>query len=318
MTERATTGENESVPQPEPSPPAQATESATTADEPGTTASGHHGTPVQAHLARVWGWLTARWWHWVAVVIAAVLMPALGVFGTSLGQYAQNRARHLIFRSDTHARGNSTVMPLGIAADVSYSYGNAVALAAPLSTGLGYADLLAGPSDTDPQNSWASLLARYNGAPIGELHVDFVLTGQDQTPVRVTDIQIQRVGPVMPPFSGTYIPIPHAGATAAFQFTANMDAPDPMIMRLPSGQTFPDFNVQLADGEQLTLSINFLATHYSCRWVLLVTYLTGTKTHVLKVGASPGGQPFVVTGPARTYKVRYASNFPQAGYSLTS
>ena len=101
----------------------------------------------------------------------------------------------------------------------------------------------------------------------------------------------------MPPFSGTYIPIPHGGPQAAYQFTANMDAPDPMITRLPSGQTFPDLNVQLTDGEQLTLSVNFLATHYSCRWVLLVTYLTGTRAHVLKIEA-PNGQPFAVTGQA--------------------
>ena len=207
----------------------------------------------------------------------------------------------------------AAAVPLGVTAEADYSDGNAVALAAPVSSGLGYADLLAGPSNTDPQNSWAGFLARYDGAPIGELHADFVLTGQDKTPVRVTNIQIQRVGPVMKPFSGTYIPIPHGGPQAAYQFTANMDAPDPVITRLPSGQTFPDFNVQLTDGEQLTLSVNFLATHYSCRWVLLVTYLTGTRAHVLKIEAL-NGQPFAVTGQAKRYKVVYASNFPQVGY----
>jgi hypothetical protein len=297
MSEQTTADENEPAPASNPDPPAP---------QPGPRGS--------TYLAKIRSWLTAKWWRWT---VAAILGPALAVFGVSLAQLTEHGAHRLVFGPGKHAAPATAAVPLGVTSEPVYSYGNAVALATGVSSGLGYADLLAGPSDSDPQNSWAGLLTRYDGAPIGALHVDFVLTGQDKTLVRVTNVQIQRVGPVMPPLSGTYIPIPHGGAQEAYQFTVNMDTPDPAITRTPNGQTFPDFNVQLAKGEQLTLSVNFLATHYSSRWVLLMTYLTGTRAHVLRVEA-PNGQPFAVTGQAKRYKVMYTSNFPAAGYHLPS
>lgn len=301
MTEQTTADENE------PTPP-------TTAEEPLAPASNHQQVAVEPYLVRIRKWLTAKWWRWT---LTALLGPALAVFGVSLAHFTENGAHQIVFGSGKNSAPPTAAVPLVATVEAGYSDALAVALKDPVTSGLGYADLLAGPSDTDPQNSWSNLLAGYVGAPIGELHVDFVLTGQDKTPVRVINVQIQRLGPLMPPLSGTYIPIPHGGAQAAYQFTVNMDAPYPAILRLPSGQTFPDLNVQLADGEQLTLSIDFLATHYSSRCILLVTYLVGTKTHVLKV-EGPNGQPFAVTGHAKRYKVRYASNYPQPGYHIAN
>ncbi len=311
MTEHTTTDENEPEQLPISDAPEPAPEHVTAADEPPAPAARHRGA---TYLAKVRKWLNAKWLRWT---LGAILTGALGGAGLSIFQVVEHSAPQLIPGHRNRTAPATAAIPVGVTSEADYSYGNAVALGAGVSSGLGYADLLAGPADTDPQNSWAALLTRYGGAPISELHVDFVLTGQDATKVRVTNVEIQRVGPVTPPLSGTYIPIPHGGAQAAYQFMANMDAPNPVLTRVPNGQTFPDFNVQLSDGEQLTLSVNFLATRYSCRFVLLVTYLTGTKTHILKVRAT-NGQPFAVTGQATSYKAVYASNFPEAGYHLTS
>lgn len=305
MTEQTATNDNE----PDSLPNTESSEPATVADEPIAPAPDHQEVK---HLAKVRKWLKARL-RWT---LSAILAGALGGLGLGIYQSVGHEAHQVIHGDSKGPSSGPPAVPLAVTSQPDYSYGSSVALANGVSSGLGYADLLTGPTDTGAQNSWASLLAKYSGAPVGELHVDLVLTGQDKTKVRVTNVQIQRVGLVMPPLSGTYIPIPHQGAEAAYQFTANMDAPDPVLTRVPNGQTFPDFNVQLADGEQLTLSINFDAVQYSSRWVLLVTYLIGARSHVIKVEA-PNGQPFAVTGQATAYKDVYASNFPQNGYHLT-
>lgn len=306
MTERTATNDNEpdSLPKTEPAEPT------TAADEPVAPVPDHREVTYRAKVRK---WLEAKWLRWT---LGAMLIPVLGGIGVAIEHDVEHAAHQVIHGHSKSPSSGTRAVALAVTSQPDYSYGSAVALASGVSSGLGYADLLAGPSDTDAENSWAGLLGTYSGSPVGELHVDLVLTGQDKTKVRVTNVQIQRVGPVMPALSGTYIPIPHQGAEAAYQFTANMDAPDPVLTRVPNGQTFPDFNVQLADGEQLTLSINFDAVQYSCRWVLLVTYLTGTRTHVIKVEA-PNGQPFAVTGQATAYKDVYASNFPRDGYHLT-
>ena len=260
-------------------------------------------------------WLKAHWWTVVLACIAAVVYPALNAIGSSAGNGALHAARH-VFADPTPSHKAVPTPPLAVTTLVSYSDALAIALDKPVSSGAGYAEIVSGLSDiAGAGETWSSFLAKYYGAPLSELHTDITLTGQASHGVRVTNIQIERVGPASAPLSGTYIPIPHGGAQAAYRFSANMDAPNPILTRLPSGQTFPDFNVQLSQGEQVTLAIDFLASRYSSTWILHVTYLVGTRTGYLDL-REPNNQPFAVTAPARSYKISYVSNSLAGGYDL--
>lgn len=118
------------------------------------------------------------------------------------------------------------------------------------------------------------------------------------------------------PFAGTFIPVAHQGGTTAFEFTADMNSPDPVIKPRSGGQPFPDFNLQMTPGEQDTTAVSFLANSGSFTWSLTVTYLIGTQSHQQQINP-PGGQPFAVTAPAAKYTVEYQV-VPFAGLQLAS
>ncbi len=82
---------------------------------------------------------------------------------------------------------------------------------------------------------------------------------------------------------------------------------NPQIVGVGVQQSFPDFSINLSSGEQSTLAINFDGYQHSYEWVLLVDYLIGTREYSRKITA-PGNKPFLLTGPAKKYRVRYVSN----------
>lgn len=238
--------------------------------------------------------------------------------GTNLATDGWNASAHAVHNFIKQpGQPHAPLTPLAVTMAVSYSDSAAIALAASVITGPGYAALVAGPSpESGSDAGWTDFLARYPGAPVGWLHVDLVLTGQVDKVVRVTNIQIERIGLPSAPLSGTYIPIPHQGASAAYVFSANMNAPNPVLRRVPSGQTFPDFNITVSKEDQETIAINFLAARYSSRWILHFTYQVGTKVHYLDV-REPNKQPFAVTAAARSYGATYVSDYPTGiGYYL--
>jgi hypothetical protein len=277
--------------------------------------AGTRDEPTTGAFAAALTWLKARWWRPLAGGLVLILIPTLSVFGASIGIGAAHRG-HLSSDSPSSFK-TPTASPVGISTLISYSDADAISMAKPVSTGAGYAEIAGGISDIAGAGpTWSNFLAKTYGAPLNELHADITLTGQASKGVRVTNIQIERIGPPMPPLSGTFIPIPHGGAQAAFRFSANMDSPGPILTRLPSGQSFPDLNVQLSQGEQVTLSIDFKASHYTSKWILHLTYLSGSRTGHLDI-REPNGQPFAVTAQTHSYKVIYISNYPTgAGYHL--
>jgi hypothetical protein len=264
-------------------------------------------------------WLRARPLRCLSVAAAAVLIPALGVFGHDMAQGIVNSfGHHSSSRTPPRAGGQSgrvvSEPPLGVSTTVSYSDATGVGLAEPIASGRRYAELLGGLTDFGAV-SWASFLAQNPGAPIGELHVDIVVIDQARTAIRITNLEIRRIGSATAPLAGTFVPIPHAGAQAAYQFVANMDAPNPVITPVGGGQTFPDLNFQLAPGAPYTLSIRFMAAKYASRWTLVLSYLVGSTLRTLDLN-EPNGQPFAVTAAAKAYRVRYVSNFPASGFHL--
>lgn len=265
-------------------------------------------------FVKAWKWLRAKRWRSIGALLLAVLAPTVTGIGTSLW----NGERHVVGQIlDDPPAHKAARTPLGVTTVASYTDADAIALSKPVSTGAGYAEIVGGLTDiAGTGTTWSSFLGKNYGAPLSKLHTDITLTGQSSREVRVTNVQIQRVSPMSAPLSGTYIPIPHAGGKAAYRFSANMDTPNPVLRRLPSGQTFPDFNVQLSQGEQVTLSIDFLAARYSSKWTLRLTYLVGTHTSYLDI-REPNNQPFAVTAPADSYKVTYISDYPSGqGYHL--
>ena len=287
---------------------------ATTA--PATTAAPATQGQPGSSSGKALRWLKVHWWTGLLACAAAVVYPALNAVGTSAGNGTLHAARHLLAGS-TPSQKAVPARPLGVSTLVDYSDPPAIALDKPVRGGVGYAEIVGGLSDVaGAPESWSSFLAKNYGAPVGDLHADVTLTGQVSHGVRVTNIAIERDGSVSAPLSGTYIPIPHGGGEDAYRFSASMDAPNPVLRRLPSGETFPDFNVQLSQGEQVTLAIDFLASRYSSKWILRITYLVGTHAGHLDI-REPNNQPFAVTAPAHNYKVSYVSNYPAgSGYRL--
>jgi hypothetical protein len=262
------------------------------------------------------GWLRRRARKPLLWVVVTVIGGALAAWGAQLENAGSGAIHGLTAdhqrKTDTNA---AKTPPLGVNTAVSYDDQLAVSLAKPLQAGPGYTQLLQGIIDNGYGSGWGPFLAANDGAPVHELHVDLYLTGQSATPVRVTNIRIQLTGPPRPRFTGTYIPIPHAGGQAAFRFTSRLDSASPVIVGVQGQQSFPDFNVTLTSNEQATVSIDFFAVRYTYSWILEVDYLQGTRQHTLRV-TGPGGKPFLLTSLASRYGAVYATNYPAPGYRL--
>lgn len=198
---------------------------------------------------------------------------------------------------------------LGATTIIDYQSQGAVALEKPVNSGPGYAEIVG-------NLSYASLLKSYTGAVISDLHADIVFTNKTTRTIRVTELQISQIHSSSQPFAGTFIPVAHQGGTSAFEFTADMNSPDPVIKPRSGGQPFPDFNLQMAPGEQDTTAVSFLATSGSFTWSLTVTYLIGTQSYRQQIDP-PDGQPFAVTAPAAKYAVEYRI-VPFAGLQLAN
>jgi hypothetical protein len=199
---------------------------------------------------------------------------------------------------------------------VTYGYQSAVALSAPEDNGVGYQEIVDG-------TSFATLLSRFPGAVVQDLHVDLVFTGQAKENVRITNILIDHVQGNPHPLAGTLIPVAHQGGQPYADFVVNMNEPDPSLVRTGengqssgSGETFPDYEIQLMPGEQDTIGVHFLATQGTFHWLLQVDYLVGTDSYTARVTA-PGGGPFAVTGRAAKYAVTYI-DVPFVGMQLQS
>jgi hypothetical protein len=208
--------------------------------------------------------------------------------------------------------GNQSLPPtrrlLGITTIIDYQSQDALALEKPVSSGPAYAEIVG-------NLSYASLLKSYTGAVIGDLHADIILTNVATQAIRVTGIHIIHIHADRQPFAGTYIPIAHQGGTAAFELNADMNSPDPVI-KSDTGQSFPDFNLQLAPSDQNTVAVSFLADSGSFTWSLTVSYLVGTQSYSQSINA-PGSGPFAVTAPAAKYAALYRI-VPFAGLQLVS
>lgn len=241
-------------------------------------------------------------------VITAALVGLLLSCGNHLGTGTTGRSVH--HAHETHPAVPARRDLLGINVNVNFSDGssggNALALAKPVSSGPGLREILSGVP-------YATLLQHYQGAAIGDLHVDVVLTGASTSGLLVTNIQVAILDSRREPLSGTFLPIAHQSTPAATEYLVDMNAPDPVLRRSTGpysrkakrgAQTFPDGTIMLNPGEQQVVGIDFLASrgYFACR--LKFTYQIGTQVFTETRGMSPES-PFAVTGRASRYAVRY-------------
>ena len=265
-------------------------------------AGSHHQVRWLGHVGR-----------WVTVTACMTLVIALPGCGTGSG--STNGRLH----GGQHREALPPQRSVSLGVNTILDYGNqqAIALADAVNRGAGYRAIVS-------ESSFGALLDRFDGAVVGDLHIDIVFTGMSQQTVRVTSIQIEPVESAAQALSGTYLPVAHQGGRSAYEFIANMDTRNPTLKRAnstgaepsSSGQTFPDFNLQLKTGEQSTIGIDFRAARGRFKWFLKVGYLVGSHAYSLVVRA-PRGLPFAVTGPARRYSVSYV-DIPYVGLRLKS
>jgi hypothetical protein len=238
---------------------------------------------------------------------AAVLCGLLALILSACGAPAGSAG------SGGHTPASSTpVVPparplLGVTAYVTYEEQSAVALSAPVSSGLGFQEIVGG-------TPFETLLRRFSGAVVQDLHVDLVFTGLTEENVRITNLLVDDVQADPHPLAGTLIPVAHQGGEPSADFIVNMNEPDPSLVRTGengqspgTGETFPDYEIQLTPGEQDTIGIHFVAKQGTYHWLLQVNYLVGTDKHTIRVTA-PAGGPFAVTGRAAKYAVTYVNN----------
>lgn len=258
--------------------------------------------------------------------VTILLTTALTAIGTQIGTALFHGSTQVV--ANTHSPGGLPTNNLGshggLGVDTAVAYGNTpgVGLPTALTSGSDYLALLGGQiGDSSAagfagRDDWESFLDRNRGAPVTEMHVDLVVTGEDSSPIRITNVRIVFTAAPLPNLTGTYIPLVHGGGQNSYNFIADLDSASPTIVGTAGQESFPDFNIELAAGEQSTLAIDFTANKHYYAWVLYVDYLKGTEKRSYKVTA-PSGRPFTITGSATTYHATYTSDYPtDTGYHL--
>ncbi|MCC5576375.1 hypothetical protein IMZ11_12105 [Microtetraspora sp. AC03309] len=157
----------------------------------------------------------------------------------------------------------------------------------------------------DPdETKLVDFIRRERGARIGSMNVTLVLRGERRDTIRIVDVR-PRVRKSMPNASGTCFVMPNAGSADVFAIVADLDAlaPGGTAKR---GARFLKKNIDLAYGERATVEITAEAARRAYEWDVQIDYVYGDDLTVQHAYVTDrDGQPFRITGEARTYRVAY-------------
>ncbi|MBB6551265.1 hypothetical protein [Nonomuraea rubra] len=149
-----------------------------------------------------------------------------------------------------------------------------------------------------------AVLARHRVAPIGGVNLTVVLVG-NRSSVRIVDIE-PRVLTREPVSRGALLVSAGAGEAATIQVSADLDdrAPRFRMAEDPNVTYFRSKQIDLKRDERVTLSMTIEGDKAFYEFDLLTTVLADARAEQVVV-KGPGGRPFRITGPAKTYRSSY-------------
>ncbi|MGR6919452.1 hypothetical protein ACU635_34890 [[Actinomadura] parvosata] len=226
----------------------------------------------------------------MAGVLSAVLIAAAGV----------------VFTDWYNARGSDTIGRLAgqgpltigyVAVDTGLRH---LALREPVTDPQERAVLQAGAADAERE----VVLARHRVAPVGGVDLTVVLVG-NRSSVRIVDIE-PRVLTREPVSRGTLLIPASAGEAGTIQVSADLDDRAPSFRMAGDRKVayFRSKQIDLKRDERVTLSMAIEGEKAFYEFDLLATVLAEARTEQVVV-KGPDGQPFRITGSAKTYRSSY-------------
>jgi hypothetical protein len=215
------------------------------------------------------------------------------------------------------APGDPSGRGFQIAVDLVYREGQAFALPRAVTSGKYAAQLLAGFPDL--QHDMTAFLRDTMGQAQRSLTAKIVFTGTVDRPARIIGLRVQKTR-TAPNLSGTAIRTSSAGEPGTIPLTVELDHATPRV--LSHGKPyFPGHDIEVTRNIRETFAAQFIAARHSYRWVIAVDYVTAagaTDTVYVDTLGRLYGRPdqvsaayqFGLTGPAPSYRVVYADNYP--------
>lgn len=232
-------------------------------------------------------WKAAR--TWVAGIVSAVLIAAIGV----------------VFTAWFNARGPDAVdrisgTPLIKVGHVAVDYSaQDTALRTPVTDPGERAALLGNTSGSRRD----TIMASHRWAPLGQANLTVVLVG-NRSSVRIVDIEPRVLGR-KPVSDGALLVYTAAGEADTVELSADLDQPAPRFATAEDASYFRKKQIDLKRDEPVTLSLSIKGAAAYYEFDLLVTVLAEDRTEQVTI-EGPGKSPFRVTGIADAYRAYYA------------
>jgi hypothetical protein len=201
--------------------------------------------------------------------------------------------------ASAHSALSSKALPFAV--DVAEDYGDcgAFALPAELPPGQAYAQLATADSYTDAQ--WGQFLLPLKGAPVDAVSIALTFSGVPGIAARIFDIEIKQLGEPANADSGAYIPVPHqGGGDDPYNFAVDLGDPNPRLEGVAGQQNFPGWQINVDQGLDSTVDIQFSAGPHAYTWDFVVDYDENGVSKSTEV-TEPGGGPFTLTGSSARY-----------------
>lgn len=256
----------------------------------------------------------------------ALVVLAIGAVFTGIGEGAINRLIDAVSSKENPAATMPApakeALTIAVSTDIGAA-GDLFALRRKESDSPVAATLVGGKVGKNGE-PWESFLEKHDGAPAGEVVITMVLTGHRDPGIRVTNIGVEKLD-TQPVLAGTAIKLITQGEIESIKLTANLDEPRPRI--LTEGKPyFPDTNIALKAGEQISLKFTVTASAKFYRWVFAIDYVdeSGAPQQVFvnragqrftQASAGPPGDAFTITGKAPKYAAAWEENLGIPGFS---
>jgi hypothetical protein len=236
----------------------------------------------------------------LGVLVGAILAAV----GTNLGNWLSSPITTSNRPDPSSSASTHSALPIGalpFAVDVAEDYGDCAAFALPavLPAGQAYAQLATANSYTDAQ--WGQFLLPLNGSPVGAVSIALTFSGVPGIAARISDIEIKESGEPTNTDSGAYISVPHqGGGDNPYNFTVDLGDPNPRLEGVGNQQNFPGWEINVDQGLNSTVDIQFSAGPHAYAWDFVVDYYVNGVSRSTEV-TEPGGAPFTLTGSSARY-----------------
>ncbi|MFI2352148.1 hypothetical protein ACH492_35190 [Streptomyces sp. NPDC019443] len=141
---------------------------------------------------------------------------------------------------------------------------------------------------------WQNFIREKNAAPVDRADMQIVLEG-GRSKIRIVDLR-PRILHKSTRWGGAYFIPATAGEVEAISVSADLDHPDPHFTQGKKGSRnyFHEKQLELARGEQVTLTISVTAKAAAYEFDFVATVIADGKIHDVPIRL-PGKKPFLIT-----------------------